>query len=44
MLVSGVAKTPGNLLATLALLGELQTPGKTISGVKTPRNIKYNPH
>jgi len=28
----GLLKTPSNSLATLALLGEYQTPGKTISG------------
>jgi len=26
-----------------ALSGELQTPGKTICEVKTPKNTKYNP-
>jgi len=36
-------KAPGNPLTTLALLGKFQTPGKIISGVKTPRNAKYNP-
>jgi len=28
----GLLKTPGNPLATLALLGKFQTSGKTISG------------
>ena len=39
----GLLKTYGNPLATLALPRESQTPSKTISGVKTPRNTKYNP-
>jgi len=29
---SGLLKIPSNPLATLGLLGEFQTPGKTISG------------
>jgi len=37
VLVLGVTKIPGNRLATLALLGKMQTPDKTISGGLKPQ-------